>query len=264
MNSVRPFFSIIIPSFNAAKTIASCLDSIIHQTFQDWEVLIMDGLSGDNTVEIINNYCIAYPSIKLISQKDNGIYDAMNKGLGKVEGKWIYFLGSDDSFFDNEVLTKIFHVINENDGIDVLYGNVMSERFHGLYDGEFDAKKIRKKNISHQAIFFKKEIFQKTGLYNLEYKAQADWDHNLKWFLSGEIKKLFMPITIANYADGGFSSEKGDPVFYADLNFNYIKYASSGMTRFQKARLLLFEFFKSVKRMEIDRTKKVIKSLKYL
>lgn len=258
-----PLFSIIIPTYNSAATLASCLESIADQSFRDWEILIMDGLSKDDTLLIASSFAAKFP-VKIISQKDKGIYDAMNNGLVNAAGRWLYFLGSDDHFFDNAVLANISKVIDESPEADVIYGNVFSERFKGLYDGEFNADKILVKNISHQAIFFKKQIFGKTGSFNLNYKAQSDWDHNLKWMLSADIRKKFVPVAIANYADGGFSSLHGDAVFFADLNFNYIRYGKSTLSTGKKIKLLIYELLKSIKRADGNRFKKVISHTRYI
>ena len=258
-----PLFSIIIPTYNSAATLSACLESIINQHYNNWEVLLMDGLSKDDTLLIASSFTGKFP-VKIISQKDKGIYDAMNSGIASATGEWLYFLGSDDKFFDKDVLTNIAKAINDSPEIDVIYGNVFSERFNGLYDGEFDAEKILTRNISHQAIFFKKAIFSKTGFFDLRYKAQSDWDHNFKWLLSKDIEKKFVPVTVAHYADGGFSSLHGDTVFFADLNFNYIRYGVSSIPAAKKRKLLLYELLKSVKRMEVIRFKKVLSHIKYI
>jgi len=257
-------FSIILPTYNAAATLAASIESIVQQDFKDWELLVQDGLSTDDTLAIAASFSEKYPSIKIVSEKDKGIYDAMNKGIGRAAGRWLYFLGSDDRLFGKRVLKNIAGAIEEDPAAEVIYGNVYSERFKGLYDGEFNAGKILRNNISHQAIFLKKEVFEKTGLFDLKYKAQSDWDHNLKWMLLAGIKSKFVPETIAHYADGGFSSLHGDPVFFADLNFNYIRYGQLQLSTWKKVRLLLYELLKSVKRTEMERFKKVLAHLKYV
>ena len=153
-----PLFSIIIPTFNAGKTLSFCLDSVLIQSFQDFEILIIDAVSSDNTMSIVEEYAAANTAITWISEKDKGIYDAMNKSISLAKGEWLYFLGSDDKLYDAEVLKKIMNSLNENHSLDVLYGNVSSNRL-GIYDGEFNAGKIRLKNICHQAIFLRKTVF---------------------------------------------------------------------------------------------------------
>jgi glycosyltransferase involved in cell wall biosynthesis len=151
-----PLISIIIPTYNAGETLRQCLESIVVQDYERFEVLIMDGLSTDETINIVNSYSKKFPSIKCFSQNDDGIYDAMNKGVMMAEGEWVYFLGSDDTLYSDRTLTEVVLQFGEEE---VIYGDVYSSRFNGRYDGEFDVKKIREKNICHQSIFFKKKLF---------------------------------------------------------------------------------------------------------
>lgn len=217
-----PLFSIIIPTFNAESTLALALDSIVIQTYRNWEVLIMDGLSTDNTIEIAEKYQKQFLNIKIFSEKDKGIYDAMNKGIDLAKGDWLYFMGSDDCLYETTTLAKIAKQ-NEIKSFDVIYGNVYSTRFNGFYDGEFSYSKLITKNICHQSIFFRKSVFIKVGDFNLKYKSHADWNNNIRWFFSSKIQKLYVNQIIATYADGGFSSLNNDAVFVRDKHFLLLK-----------------------------------------
>jgi hypothetical protein len=112
---------------------------------------------------------------------------------------------------------------------DVVYGNVTSPRFNGVYDGEFTYSKLAEQNICHQAIFLNKVVFKKIGKFNLRYKAHADWDHNIRWFFSSKVSKIFIDLIIASYADGGVSSN-GDSVFKKDINGILLKYGIGKLT----------------------------------
>lgn len=221
--------SIITPTYNSEITLSIALESVLNQTFVDFEILIIDGKSSDATLSIIKAYANKDKRINWISKQDKGIYDAMNKGVKLSKGEWIYFLGSDDAFINRNVLTNIF-TKSEISKFDVVYGNVLSSRFNGRYDGKFEAEKLFNKNICHQAIFFKRNVFKRVGLFNIKYKSHADWDHNLRWFLSKKIKKKYLPYDIANYGDGGFSSLNNDKIFMQDKSFNYIKYGFSSLS----------------------------------
>lgn len=213
MNSL---YSIIIPTYNSEATLSIALESIVAQTFKNWEVIIMDGLSSDSTLEIANKFKKHSPNkIKIYSEKDKGIYDAMNKGIELAEGEWLYFMGSDDSFYNKNVLKNVIEEVDLQDQ-DVVYGNVYSTRFGGKYDGEFTYSKLVKKNICHQSIFFNKQLFEKTGKFNLKYNVLSDWDHNIKWFFSSRINKIYVNLIIANYADDGYSSISVDEIFNTD------------------------------------------------
>ncbi len=223
-----------MPTFNSAATLDIALESIIHQTFQNIEVLIIDGLSGDDTIEIAKKYQLEFPQIKIISEKDKGIYDAMNKGIGIAKGEWLYFMGSDDSLYETNTLERFFRH-EKMKSFDVVYGNVYSTRFNGVYDGEFTYLKLTSKNICHQSIFFRKRVFKKIGNFNLKYKAHADWDHNIKWFYSSNISKLYINQVVANYADGGYSSLNDDKLFDKEKN---IKLLFRGIGKIPRTKLI--------------------------
>jgi glycosyltransferase involved in cell wall biosynthesis len=257
-------FSIIIPTYNSGATISACIESILRQSYSNWEVLIIDAVSKDETIAIAQTYANKNSSIRFISEKDEGIYDAMNKGISLSKGSWLYFLGCDDRLYNETVLEDVFNKIYEIGDVEVVYGNVFSERFNGLYDGEFNSSKILKKNISHQAIFLKKSVFDKTGKFDLKYKAQSDWDHNLKWLLAKNIRSKFIDVIVAYYADGGYSSLHGDNTFYRDLRLNFIRYGRNSLSFWTKFAVLQYEFFKSIKRGDLKRLREVISSLRYL
>lgn len=215
-----PFFSVIIPTYNSEKTIRECLNSILEQSYPEFEVLIMDGASKDGTLNIVRS--LDDSRIRVYSERDKGIYDAMNKGIRLAKGEYLLFLGSDDALYSSDTLG---HVISGLGDYDIVYGNVYSTRFDGLYDGKFSETKIAVRNICHQSIFYKKTVFDVVGNFNLKYKSNADYDHNLRWFFSERIKHRFIDITITNYADGGFSST------YTDINFANIKWWKYNLMR---------------------------------
>jgi len=211
-------FSVITPSLNADKHIEKAIQSVLEQDYSNWEHIVVDGGSTDGTLDILKKY----PHLKWTSEKDKGIYDAMNKGIKMADGEWIYFLGSDDYLLKEKIFSKLFPFLEKN--IDVIYGNIISPRFGGSYDGAFDIYKILIKNISHQAIFFNRSVFDKIDIFNLKYKSQADWDHNMRWLLNPKIISKYVPIDIAFFSDHGFSSNLNDPLFQKDKILNYINY----------------------------------------
>ena len=204
--------SIIIPTYNSASVLPKALDSIVCQTFTDWEVLIMDGVSTDDTLKIAQSYNDS--RIRTYSEPDNGIYDAMNKGIKKAQGEWLYFLGSDDWLLVPDILQSIFY--RDITDYDVVYGDVESEHLGPENSGEWTMANIDS-NRCHQGIFYKKDVFKRLGYYNLEYPIWADYDLNLKWFFSKKIRKTYLPITIAHYSAGGFSTD--------NLDYQLLKYA---------------------------------------
>lgn len=211
-----PKITIITPTFNSEKDLEACILSVANQTYENKEHLIIDGLSSDGTLAIAKKYADEYSHIKWISEKDEGIYDAMNNGIDMATGEWIYFLGSDDIFYNGNVLEKVFE--NEENLIqDVLYGNVLWGDTGKIYDGKFSLLKLMQKNICHQAIFFKKSVFEKLGKFETKYKVLADWFLNIKWMNDESIKNKYINVVIAKYNTNGYSSKLSDERFKFDV-----------------------------------------------
>ena len=201
-----PFFSIVIPTLNSEKTLPAALDSVLHQQFTHFEVWIIDSVSRDHTLSIVNTYGEKDGRIRLVSEKDKGIYDAMNKGIRLAGGSYIFFLGSDDWLHDDGVLGSVFEGLKGAISPDLLYGNVVGANYKGHYDGEFSFEKLLKKNISHQAIFYKRDLFDKIGYYNLSYRAHADWDLNIRCFADSRLNIKYLDRVIAEFGAGGISA----------------------------------------------------------
>ena len=209
--------SIIIPTFNSERFIKRCLESIIRQTMREFEVLIMDGVSSDKTLSLIAE--LNDSRIKVFSEPDKGIYDAMNKGIEKAYGEWLYFIGSDDYLLNSDVLKNVLSQLT--DDYDVVYGEVESD-LSDKNRGEWTMETLEY-NRCHQAIFYKRSIFDKIGVYTLKYRILADHDLNLKWFLRSEIKKKHIDIYIAHFASGGCSCGSSDDGFYNDFYADMLK-----------------------------------------
>jgi glycosyltransferase involved in cell wall biosynthesis len=121
---MKPIFSIITVVYNGETLIDLTMQSVLNQSFTQYEYILIDGLSKDGTIEVIKRYSEQHPlSIQWISEKDNGLYDAMNKGLSMAKGRFILFLNAGDALFDSDVLTKMAAQITPK--TDVLYGETM-------------------------------------------------------------------------------------------------------------------------------------------
>jgi glycosyltransferase involved in cell wall biosynthesis len=223
-NAVMVSLSVVIPTYNSELLIERCLHSLITQAYQDFEICIIDAASSDGTIAKVNQFRSKFENIRILSEQDLGIYDAMNKGISFSKGEWIYFLGSDDEMYSSDIFSSIFlNTFNLQN--DVLYGNVSGKRLGDCYDGEFTIDKLYLKNICHQAIFLKRHVFEKIGLYDLKYKVLADYDHNIRWFCDPEIKNKFIDTIIANYSDSetAFSSLNEDSLFVADKPLIFLR-----------------------------------------
>jgi len=204
----KPLISIITVTLNAQDLIEDTITSVIGQTAKNYEYLIVDGGSDDGTTSVIEKYnkFIDY----FCSEDDEGIYDAMNKGIEKSQGEYIFFLNAGDSFFDAQVIEDI-SLILKRDKPDILYGQV------SCYDKEYQATQLRggklilddlKKGegVYHQSVFAKNDLIKHFGGFDIKYSLASDFDMLCKFFSSGK-KDLYFHCPISNYLIGGASSD---------------------------------------------------------
>ncbi|MCO5947674.1 glycosyltransferase family 2 protein [Mucilaginibacter flavidus] len=212
---MRPFFSIVIPLFNCAASLQHTLDSILLQSFRDYEIVFIDGASADDTLQIIDAFRMlnSTAGVKLVSEKDNGIYDAMNKGVKIATGEWLYFMGSDDTFCSAKVLLEVYEEIQKKDA-DLIYGNVYGAITNIGYIYDTRAK-VLSTGIHHQSVFYKSNLFEVLGEYNREFKIAADYDFTLKVFLNERYSTRYINKTIAYYGENGYSSQNFDYKFFS-------------------------------------------------
>ena len=182
--------SIVTVVLNAEKTIRKTIESVITQDYEDIEYIIVDGQSNDKTLDIVNDYSEQVDSI--ISEPDDGLYDAMNKACGLVSGEIIYFLNADDYFIDKHVITEIAQVFADND-VNFVYGDVF---LHGsnkrVSYGGINKAKLCLSTICHQAIFQKTSLFKDAGNFNTKYRIAADYD----WIMRAYNQQLLKPSSI--------------------------------------------------------------------
>jgi glycosyltransferase involved in cell wall biosynthesis len=214
MNS--KILSIITVSFNAASTIEETIASVKKNKSTRTEYIVIDGGSNDGTVDLIcqNNKSID----KWISEPDKGIYDAMNKGILMASGKWILFLGADDSLSVD--ISQIEDSFKE--GMHY-YGNVRLRSSGNVYDGEFDRYKILQRNICHQAIFYYSDIF-KVRKFDVVYKIAADYEMNLFLFGRHFSNVVYIDYLISDFNDSGISSKTTDLNLKSNFILLFLKY----------------------------------------
>jgi glycosyltransferase involved in cell wall biosynthesis len=179
------------------------------QTYTNFEIILMDGGSKDGTLAIAESYHDV--RIKIYSEPDKGVYDAMNKGIQQAKGEWLYFLGSDDYLFSNIVLEEVWSQLQTTTN-QVVHGNVLIKGNTGwaidgqVYAGKFSFQKLLKSNICHQSIFYNTSFIKKNELqYDLKYPISADWDFNIA--CRTLTKFTYIPEIIAVFNAGGVSSE---------------------------------------------------------
>lgn len=213
----QPLVSIIIATYNSSNTIEQAIRSLISQDFTSRELIIIDGGSTDGTLDIIKKHeqVIDY----WLSEPDQGIYDAFNKGIDLARGDWLYFLGSDDRFFDKKILHRIFSQPVKGK---MIYGNILLEghgpikRTNNVYDGKFTKYKLCLRNICQQAVFYHKSLFENLGKFNLKYPVLADYAFNMKAFAAEGTEPHFVDTIITVFWNEGLSGQHTDIAFEHD------------------------------------------------
>lgn len=198
--------TIVTVCMNCEKEIIPTIKSIIFQTYSDFEYIIIDGKSKDKTVQIANELTCNLKNIKIISEEDNGIYDAMNKAVKLAKGEYVFFLNAGDYFVDNMVLEKVVSCLDSNK--DVYYGNVRKNGVVKHYPSKINKIYLvyREKMVCHQAIFAKREILKKYPFDYISFKICADRDWFIKVKEKGSTSKYMKDILIADYDCNGVSS----------------------------------------------------------
>ena len=229
----NPKFSIITVCYNSVSFIEDTIKSILSQNFTDFEYVIIDGGSTDGTLKVIRQYESEFINngIKfiLVSEPDNGIYDAMNKGIELANGEWINFMNSGDWFYDNKVLTNIDKFISQNKAPDIIYGDTeirYSDEYRGFTRiqkaGKLD-KLYRGMVFSHQSVFVKTELMMEFKFKSNLYNYTADFDFFLQLFISNK-NFLNTNMIISSILAGGKSDEKLNRINSLKENYKISKY----------------------------------------
>lgn len=198
--------SIITINLNNKDGLEKTIRSVIEQTYKDFEFIIIDGGSADGSVEVIgqNKNRIT----KCISEKDAGIYNAMNKGIGLANGEYCLFLNSGDYLADSGIIAKVF---DANHDAEILYGELIFDFGEGRKEvakrpEKIDMPYLYNDNIWHPAAFIKRSLLQSAGGYNEQYKIAGDYDFFFNVIAVKKVKCLYLPYPIAVYDTKGISS----------------------------------------------------------
>ena len=176
--------SVITICYNESNIRSTC-ESIINQSYKDFEWIVIDGGSTDGTLDVLNEY--REHMAVFISEKDSGVYNAMNKGIDHAKGEYINFLNGGDYYFNNESLNRVIGFELDKD---VIYGNqrflTAKDYFEKTYPEKLPHQWFLKDCLPHQSSFIKRELFDKYGKYNENYKIVSDWE---KWIIFIELNK---------------------------------------------------------------------------
>lgn len=256
-------FSIITVCYNSEKTIERTLKSIIAQTYKNFELIIIDGASKDNTLELINKYRDKIANITIVSEPDKGIYDAMNKGIDLSKGEYIAFLNSDD-YYENYALEVIEK--NLDSDVDILYGNTfLIDQFDGkIFEKEREKVEpielIKGKMVPHTSSFFKSEVLKKNK-FDITYKIAADYKCVLNLYMNNATFK-YINYRISNMDMGGVSNTQIIKVFYEICRiFNELNINDDELVKSLEKEYKMAEFKNKLGRML---PKKIYIKYKYL
>lgn len=206
--------SIITATFNSAKTLKDTIQSVLRQTNKDFEYLIIDGGSTDETIDIVKSYESEFSGrLKWVSEKDQGIYDAMNKGIKMASGDVVGILNSDDYFTSDDILQTVDNAFKSHE-IDAIYGDI-----HFIRDGNpqkcvryYSSRMFRPFWLrfgfmpAHPSFYCKREVFEKAGLYSLDYMIGADYEMMVRLFKKYRIMSQYINKDFVTMRTGGASN----------------------------------------------------------
>ena len=208
--------SLITATYNSGKTVEDTLRSVLAQTYKEIDYWVVDGGSKDDTMDIVRKYEPLFGGrLHWISEPDRGIYDAMNKGISHSTGDVVGILNSDDHFTSNDVLERVAAEMQADNTLDAVYGDI-----HFIKDGApdrivryYSSKPFRPFWLrfgfmpAHPSFYARREVFEKHGLYSLDYKIAADYDMMVRLFLKHRIKAKYMPMNFVTMLMGGLSTK---------------------------------------------------------
>ena len=203
-------FSFVTVTYNSEKTLKRTINSLLYQSFSNFEYIIVDGKSSDATVDIIKSYEHEFRKKKItfkwISERDTGIYDAFNKGIKLAKGNWISFLGSDDYYIEDALESYKNEIVKQNEELDFIHSIVKVEGKKVIED-KWEWKEFRKSmNVAHVGAFHNTNYFNKHGVYDTNYKIAGDYELLLR--AKENLKTHWFRKVTAIMGDGGVSNRQ--------------------------------------------------------
>lgn len=203
--------SIITITYNSAATIRDTIESVLNQTYSDIEYIIVDGLSKDNTLNIVSEY--SNRIAKVVSEKDHGLYDALNKGIKLCTGDIVGLIHSDDFYTSNTVIEKLVNKI-KSENADAVYADLYyvdkddtNRIFRKWHSGEYKHGMFYNGWMPpHPTFFVKREFYKRYGLFNTQFKSAADYELMLRFIHKHHLKLAYLPEFIVKMRVGGKSN----------------------------------------------------------
>mgnify|MGYP001407312002 CR=1 FL=1 len=248
-------FSIIIPTFNSAKTIQKNLDSIILQTFENYQVVVIDNSSTDETINIIKKNEIK--NIKFLIEKDDGIFDAINKGIKISDNEYISVLHSDDFYNDKDVLQNVFNAFEEDTSNDIVYGNLIYVKKDNINSnirywkpGPFRKDSFFKGwHPPHPSFFVKKKLFKKFGYYDHKIGNSADVELMYRYMEINGINSKYINKTLVKMRYGGASNKNFLSIY--KQNIQILRSLKINKNFFKIIIFFVYKFFDRLKQFVI-------------
>ena len=206
--------SLITVTFNSGMTLRDTIQSVLSQSFPDIEYILVDGLSQDRTIKIVKEYEPLFQNrLKWVSEKDSGLYDAMNKGIRMATGDIIGIINSDDFYFRNDVITKIVEAFNDNN-VQAIYGDVRFVNPNNLdrtvryYSSKRFVPSLFRFGFmpAHPTFFTYRKYFDQLGYYKTNYKIAADYELLLRFLYVHRLKSKYLPLDFMKMRTGGAST----------------------------------------------------------
>lgn len=241
---MKPKVTIVIASYNSGKTIKKALQSVEDQTFQNWECLVVDGASKDDTIKIVKEFVDSDSRFRIISEPDKGIYDAFNKGWKNAKGEWVYYLGSDD-WLTKDGLKELSSFIDTDAAI--LSGDVYVRHL----DGRTTLRPAKKGNPEfgyHQGMIMKRDTIKRYGGFDMKYRILADYDLMVRIVLNGDKLEIVNTTPIAYFSQGGTTSQistlykttKDRYDIYKEYHYVRFPLYSASVYAFRKIRSMIY------------------------
>lgn len=204
--------SIITATYNSSVTLRDTIQSVLSQNYSDYEHIIVDGGSCDNTMDVVREYEPKYEGrLKYISERDRGIYDAMNKGIAMATGDVVGILNSDDFYTSEDVLST---VAQEIEGVDAIYGDIhyvspenLNKCIRYYSSKNFAPDKMRYGFMpAHPSFYCRRNIYERYGYFDLEFRTAADFENLFRFIYIHKIQTKYVPKDFVTMRTGGETS----------------------------------------------------------
>ena len=216
--------SIVTATYNSSKTVRDTIESVLGQTYKDYEYIIIDGKSKDNTLDIVREYETKFDGrMKIFSEKDKGIYDAMNKGFQKAMGDVLMLINSDDLFARPDAVEQVVKEFMNHPDVDGVYADLYYVSQNNINNIVRVWKTGQQESMrygwlpAHPTFYVKRECYEKYGYFNLNYPLAADFELMLRFVEGYKIKMAYLPEYLVKMRLGGATSKNVQNIYKQDV-----------------------------------------------